>query len=137
MNEKNSPVPGILEEQGFSYEDILSMDTLGYYDILTNEEEEVLIVFPKKEMGTRDQAKFYYDGGAHGILQKNKDGFLICDFIHPGVREAITKQKKVFIGEVDKNASSTENLEEYEATVIFCRGLERVLEQVLSQRDEE
>jgi len=103
-----------------------SMKTLDYYDILTNDDGEVM--FSIKRLGAKRDKKFapviYYDGGAHAILVKNEDLAVVCDHVHPGVRALLFGAKEVLIAELEDGSVA----EEYMAEMRNLPGIERVAE---------
>lgn len=101
-----------------SYEQLESRETivLNYYDILENDDHEFLITSPVCIPGLKDEPTFYYGGGQHAILMKNAVVSVICDYVHPGVRERLLAVPEVLIAELPKGTEVV--LDEYMATVV-------------------
>ena len=77
------------------------MEILGYYDFLVNDDEEVMLVLPGYFKGEAIEARFLYDGGPDGILIRNRHQIIVCDAIHPDVREIIKKNTQILVFEHD------------------------------------
>lgn len=66
---------------------------LSYYDILQNEDNEILIILPVDMAFEPDEPVFYYDGRKHGILVGGRMPVIICDHIHVDIRKVVERQK--------------------------------------------
>lgn len=95
---------------------------LGYYDILQNDEDEILIVMPLRLAEPLDEPRFYYDGGEHGVLVKNRQTSVVCDNVNPAVRALLATRKEVLFYEKDE-ASGYEL--EYMVPLVRCSGVEK------------
>ena len=101
---------------------------LGRYDILCNDSDEILIVIPRKLPSDHNEAKFYYDGGEHGILVKNRNTVVICDGVNEGVRDLLYTRKEVLFFEKDEKLGHEL---EYMVPLIQCRGVETFANKLL------
>lgn len=71
------------------------------YEILENEDNEILIYLPYTGPSCTvqpDDAKLFYDGKQHAILRGTGLPLIICDHIHVDIRAGIIKLKEVLIG---------------------------------------
>lgn len=71
---------------------------IGYYDILENDDKDLLFVIPYSGSGcdkAPEDAKLFYDGGKHSVLKDKSLPLLICDNLHPAVRENLSQQKEI------------------------------------------
>jgi len=100
------------------------MKVAGYYDILENEDGELLFTIKclDSPMSDGHAPVLYYDGGPHAIFVKNDDVTLICDFVHPGVRGSLGKVDEVLFAEL-KDGDITE---EYMVDVRHVPGIEEI-----------
>ena len=103
--------------------------TEGYYDILENDEGELL--FTIKHLDSPLNADFkpviYYDGGPHAIFAKNVEVAIILDFIHPGVRGTLSGLSEALIAELKDGGVA----EEYMADVMHIDGLEEIADEYM------
>jgi hypothetical protein len=104
---------------------------VGYYDVLVNEDEEVLFAIPFKIPGEPTNPLFYYSGGMHAFLVKNHRTIVMCDFINPDVRSTITKNSKVLLVQLDEEQSVSE---EYEAEIVSLDGLDDIGSRLLEDK---
>lgn len=114
------------------YETIKSKTRVaGYYDVLVNEDEEVLIAIPFKVPGEPDEPKLYYSGGVHAFFMKNHRTITLCDHLNPEVRSIIANNSKVLI--VELNSEKTIDAE-YEAELVLQEGIDSIAQRVLEDR---
>lgn len=90
--------------------------TLENYDILENDDGEILLAIHTLPQGDEQQAILFCDGGEHAILFKGPYRLIVCDFLHPEVRKKLPQRKTVLCYE-DQNPS--EETGEYLARVVF------------------
>ena len=102
---------------------------MGYYDILENEDSELLFVLKPFESPLTEgyEPRLYYDGGPHAILLKNQTLVVVCDMIHTGVRGSLARKTKVLIGETSEEAVQ----EEYYAEVRHGEGVEALADALI------
>ncbi|MDR2570158.1 MAG: hypothetical protein LBD23_07645 [Oscillospiraceae bacterium] len=100
------------------------MEVESYYDILENEDNELLFTIKYKNSPRIGEHRpiLYYDGGPHSILVKNDNVTIICDYVHPGVRKTLGKVKEILVGELDDGKV----VEEYMADVLHVPGIEEI-----------
>ena len=77
------------------------MEPLRFYNFLSNDDDEILLKLPGYFKGDALEPKFYYSGGKHAILLRNKYQRIICDEIHPEIRKLIPKNKSILVYESD------------------------------------
>ena len=118
-----------------NYKDIKEKTkVLSNYDVLVNEDDEVLIVVPFKVPGEPDNAILYYSGGNHAFLLKNHRTIVMCDFLNPEVHEVIVKNKVILIVEsVDQEPVAAE----YEAKLIIIEGMDEIGDKLLEDKKDE
>ena len=83
-----------VKKKGLTIEDLKKRNicVLSYYDILENEDNELMFVIKQESPRPEDFSPgFYYDGGEHGIFIKDDEWVYVCDHIHPGVRGTVAK----------------------------------------------
>jgi hypothetical protein len=102
---------------------------LSYYDILENEDNELLFTITRSEGGpdAPDNPKLYYDGGDHAIFVKNSTAAVLCDFIHPGVRGSLSRCKEVLFAELEDGGIKRE----YMAPVVHCESIKSVADELM------
>ena len=112
-----------------SYEEIHARTKILHsYDILINDDNEVLVCLKLKIPGEPANPKFYYEGGQHGFLIKNERSIILCDCLHEGTHQIISQCDKVlFVETNDQN----EILTEYEAKVIPLEGVDQLGDKLL------
>ena len=100
------------------------MQTLHRYDIMENDEGEILFTMISFDspLSESDRPLMYYDGGPHAIFVKNDEAAVICDYIHPAVRETLEKVDKVLIAELQDDTIK----EEYYADLLHVEGVEEI-----------
>jgi len=110
------------------------MKTENYYDILENEDNELLFTIKFLDSPLIDQCSpiMYYDGGPHAIFVKNKEITLICDYVHPGVRGSLDRVSKVLFAELKDG----EVVEEYFVYMRHVPGIEEIASQYVTPLDE-
>ncbi len=101
---------------------------LHYYDVLINDDNEVLLCLNLKIPGEPKSPKFYYEGGKHGFLIKNERSIILCDYLHEGTHQIISQCDKVLFVETD---DKKDILTEYEAEVILLEGIDQLGERLL------
>ena len=86
---------------------------LGCYDILANEDDEILL--GTKWLGDDDSSSpiIYYDGGKHALFFKNDSNIIVCDYINRNVRKIFYACKEILVCEnySDELRRAHENLE--------------------------
>ena len=83
-----------VKKKGLTIEDLKKRHicVLSYYDILENEDKELMFTIKHESPRPEDYSPaFYYDGGEHAIFIKDDEWVFVCDHIHPGVRGTATK----------------------------------------------
>lgn len=85
------------------------------YDILENDDGEIMIAIHSLPQGDETQAVLFCDGGEHAILCKGPYRLIVCDFLHPQVRKKLPKKEAVLCYE-DQNPSEEKG--EYMARVV-------------------
>lgn len=85
------------------------------YDILENDDGEILLGIHMLPQGDERQAILFCDGGEHAILAKGPYRLVICDFVHPEVREKLVKREEILCFE-DHNPDEEKG--EYLARVV-------------------
>ncbi len=84
----------------------------GRYDVLVNNNGELLIAIKKKE-GEPASSRILYDGNEHALFYRNATETIILDYIHPDAKEHLTKASKVIIVEFEND----DIIREYEVPV--------------------
>ncbi|NLO41230.1 MAG: hypothetical protein GX115_17410 [Ruminiclostridium sp.] len=107
---------------------------VGYYDILTNDNDEVMIAIPFQIPGEPDKPTFYFSGGAHAFLMKNHRNIVMCDFVNPQVRPIILKNTKVLIAEMNQDKDMAG---EYEAELVRLEGLDEIGTRLLEEKSDD
>ena len=114
-----------------SYDEIYERtQILSSYDILINDEKEVLVCLKLKVPGEPSQPLFYYEGGMHGILVKNESSFILCDYLNPGTHQTLSQSEKVLFVEMDEN---DEIMQEYEAELIHFSGINALGDRLIEE----
>ncbi len=78
----------------------------GYYDILENDEGDLLIMMGYEGTGndcTPDNPVLYYDGGNHAIFISRNTQPIICDYIAPGVRNNLIDTREILFAFCSKD----------------------------------
>ena len=70
------------------------------YDILQNEEGEILILLGSYE-GAPECPRFVYDGGDKALFYRNKENFIILSDITKDARKPLMSVDEVIIAEAD------------------------------------
>ena len=109
----------------------LPAKTLSYYDILQNEDGGLLFCIKRVNtpIGEDFPPRIYYDGGDHAIFLKNRDSAVVCDFVHPAVRESLRDAKEVRIAEVFGGEVDAE----YKADVLLMDGIEDAAKHLMAK----
>ena len=84
----------------------------GRYDVLINDNGEVLIALKKKE-GEPSGSRILYDGEDHALFYRSPSDTIILDYIHKDARSHISKASKVIIVEFEED----DIIREYEVPV--------------------
>lgn len=103
----------------------------GYYDVLVNEDDEVLIAIPFKVPGEPGEPMLFYSGGEHALLMKNHRTITLCDYLNPEVRSIIAKNSKIVI--VELNSEKTIDAE-YEAKLVMQNGIDSIARRILEDK---
>lgn len=90
----------------------IEMEPLIKYNFLMNDSDEVALELPGYYKGNAQICEFHYNGGEHGIFVRNKHQCMICDNIHPDLRQHLTELSEIVVFEVD-------TLRDYTAKVII------------------
>jgi len=72
----------------------------GRYDILQNEEGEVLVLIKARDGGP-ENPRFIYDGGDFALLYRSKESAIMLDNIHEQARESLKSVKELYFVEVE------------------------------------
>ena len=91
-----------------------TVKVLSNYDILTSDDDEVMIAVPHLE--APGESRFYYDGGQHAILLKNDDCVVVCKHVNLRVRGHLVNAGHVLIVEVSSQGKA-DILEQYDVRV--------------------
>lgn len=118
-----------------SFEEIKSKTRmLNNYDVLVNEDEEVLICINLKIPGELEEGAFYYSGGYHGFLIKNHRSIVLCDYLNNETHDIIYKNEKILIVEVKEGKGI---LAEYEVPLIKVEGIDELAKRIIADKDKE
>lgn len=85
------------------------------YDILENDDGEIMIAIHDLPQGDEKQAVLFCDGGEHALLFKGPYRLIICDFVHPEARKKLVRREEVLCYE---DLNSDEEKSEYLARVV-------------------
>lgn len=105
----------------------LPIKVLGYYDVLQNDDGELAFSIKDNLLGKPDRPTVYYDGLQHALLMRNDQQVIICDFLHPGIREAMIESPSVYIFEI----AHEDVAEDYLARMVPTRGVEALAQQLM------
>ena len=126
-----SYLPNLTPADELDFEAMKDRDirVLSYYDILENEDHELMFTIKHRPFPVSEDFKprMYYDGGEHTIFLKNENIVTICDFIHPGVRDSLGKVNEVLIGELADGTI----VEEYMIELLLADGVEKLAERLI------
>ncbi len=101
------------------------------YDILRNDENDLLFHIPFTMEGEAALAAFHYAGGEHGLLWKRDGDAVLCTSIHPEVRPLLDKQLVIYFCE--GREPSTEEDDIHLAKIIRTPNVDSVLASLLRQ----
>ena len=73
------------------------------FDILRNPVGDLLIVI-RARIDSEEKPTIIYDGGEHALLYRNENNTIVLDYIHPMVRENLTKSASVLVVEAQGSA---------------------------------
>ncbi len=73
------------------------------FDILRNPAGELLIVI-RARIDSEEKPTIIYDGGEHALLYRNPNNTIVLDYIHPMVRNNLSKVTSVLIVESQGSA---------------------------------
>lgn len=77
-------------------------EPLNLYDVLTNDDDEILIVMPGYFKGEPENPRILYDGKENAVFIRNgEERVLLLDMINEGVRPLLYKAEKVLFKEID------------------------------------
>lgn len=82
------------------------------FDILRNPAGDLLIVI-RARIDSQEKPTIVYDGGEHALLYRNEMNTIVLDYIHPMVRDNLSKASSVLIVE----AQGSSIVREYFSTV--------------------
>lgn len=102
---------------------------LNEYDILRNDEDDLLFHIPFVTRGPSEGATFHYNGGEHGLLWKNRETAILCTSIHPELRALLGEQPMIYVCEAE--GSPTEEDETYFALLRRTPNLDPVITTLL------
>lgn len=74
--------------------------SLQMYDILENDDGDIMIAIPTEPHGDEENAVLFCDGGEHALLFKGPYRVVICDFLNPKIREKLPQRKTVLCYEL-------------------------------------
>ncbi len=77
------------------------IEPISMYDLLTNDDNEVLLALPGYFKGEAKTAELHYQGNTHAILVRNEDQLILCDEIHPEVRDYVFNSEEILVFEID------------------------------------
>ena len=124
----------------FDYADLLArpVRALGNYEILQNHEDEILIVLPMELDSAPENPVLYYDGGRHAILLGDGlEEVIICDFIHPGIRDDLAACTTLLIATKVPGSEAEEYDVEFVTAVCLVPGLEAFAEKLVERAEAE
>jgi len=75
------------------------LEVESYYDILENDDGELLVTI-KARQGGPEKPAILYAGEEHALFYRSADQTIILDFIHPGVRGSFRKVKELLVAEL-------------------------------------
>lgn len=116
------------------------VQVLGYYDILENDDKDILLAMPVLEPENPQEPAFYYDGGTHALFFKVPGKVVVCDHVHPGVRQSFFECPEILVAEVNKGGAGTsidtDGIQrEYTAPMHLVRGVEELAQQLMDYVD--
>ena len=80
----------------------LEAEPIYHYQFTTGaEDDDLTLEIPGYFKGQALVGELHYNGGKHAVYVRNAHQLLLCDFIHPGVRELLMKTTDLFISEPD------------------------------------
>ncbi|MCR5094068.1 MAG: CbrC family protein [Lachnospiraceae bacterium] len=91
------------------------------------EDDDLTLEIPGYFKGEALVRELHYNGGEHAVYVRNPHQLLLCDFIHPGVRELLAGTVDIFISETDAKC-------EYMARVVRD-DIDALAEEVLQVHD--
>jgi len=101
------------------------------YDILRNDEDDLLFHLPCLLDGPDNEAVFHYNGGEHGLLWKTDDAMVVCTCIHPEIRKLLDEQIVVYVGEGERAVGEEDLI--YPAKIIRTPNTDLVIGEVLAR----
>lgn len=113
-----SELPALPTEVCFHNLVLRPIRVLGSYEILSNDDEELLFKMPVLEECAKDSAVMYYDGYEHGLLVTSAE-VVVCDCIHPDVRRMLRACEEVLVAEIEGDTIC----QEYNVPVKMCGGV--------------
>lgn len=127
MEYSNEALEEILSK-GISEEALFRAESLGNYDVFLEEGLSAIRV-PKGLRGEAQDPLFYYDGGNHGILQKNETCFVILDYLHFDVRGELYQEEEIFI--LEEVPEEEDMGRDYMAKVVICQGISHLADRIM------
>ncbi|MDR3020557.1 MAG: hypothetical protein LBU66_06605 [Treponema sp.] len=88
------------------------------YDIMMNDEGEVLLAIVTPEGASR-LSEFFYSGDDNAVFRRRMDQFFFLENINHEVRERLTKTKKILVAELTAPGKSGKFDDVYEVPVSF------------------
>jgi len=107
---------------------------LEHYDILENDDDEVLICIKTELEGEESLALFFCDGGKHGLLFKGTQCLIICDCIHPSMQKKLPKVDKILCVEI---SNLGEINKEYIAKVVVHQNISELAELLIERLEKQ
>ncbi|MGD9637478.1 MAG: hypothetical protein AB7U85_00290 [Alphaproteobacteria bacterium] len=72
-----------------------------FYEAFLNKHDEIMFAIAFRENQPED-AKIIYDGGEHALFYRSPDKTILLDYLHPEIRDPLTKCAEVLISEVTR-----------------------------------
>ncbi|NLV36294.1 MAG: hypothetical protein GXY17_06440 [Clostridiaceae bacterium] len=98
--------------------------SLQKYDILENDDGDIMISIPIEPQGEDQNAVLLCDGGEHALLFKGPYRLVICDFLHPEMRKKLLLKEEILCYEFLRES-------EYLAEVVKCSGVTELAYELL------
>lgn len=106
---------------------------LKHYEILQNNDDEILITMPPVYREVPAGPLFYYDGRKHGILVCETGPVAVCDHIHPEVRNTVEKCESILFAAVEEGKI----LAEFEVPLVWQPRIQELAIRLLEDAGEE
>ncbi len=130
------------------YNEIKSKDIhIGnYYDIMENDDGEILIVMGYEGVGSENSPKnrkLYYDGQEHAIFVSDDTNPIICDYVAPGIRNNLHNIDEIlfaFIKKGDNGDDEEDNSRisaEFMVPVEQMKNISKVAQYIINLQNED